>query len=259
MKKTNPPPVEAIAAGRDKKLTIWGHLDELRRRLFRAAIALVLASGLGFWLAPRIFHFFLRPMEVLGLRPVFIDVTEMLATYFHIALMAGFAMALPVLLYEVLMFTLPGLTSRERRYVYVLLPSATFLFIFGLLFSNFVLLPPAFRFLLTFGSDIAEPQIRIGNYINVVTRLMFWTAVIFETPLMMVFFAKIGLVSYRGFARWRRWVLVLAFVVGALVTPTMDPINQTLVAIPVIFLYELGIWVSWLVARNVEPRKFKRG
>ena len=76
------------------------------------------------------------------------------------------------------------------------------------------------------------------------------------TPLLMVFLAKIGVMSYRIFARARRWVLILAFVVGAIVTPTMDPINQTLVAVPVIILYEVGIWVSWLVAR---PKRTETG
>ncbi len=245
---------KAIAAGGEKRLTLWGHLDELRRRLFRVAIALVLGSGLGFYLAPSILHFLLRPMG--GEKPQAIELTEYLSVYFNIALLAGLAFALPVVLYEIIMFLLPGLTPRERRYVYILLPSASLLFVIGLLFSNFVLLPPALGFLLHWGSDIVTIQPRIGNYINVVTRLMFWTGIIFETPLLMVFLAKLGVVSYRTFARARRWILIVAFVVGAVVTPTMDPINQTLVAVPVIVLYELGIWISWLVAR---PKKTEAG
>ena len=250
MNEKDPHSAEAIAQARDKKLTLWGHLDELRRRLSRVAIALVLGSGLGFYLTPRILEFLLRPMG--GEKPVFTELTEYLSVYFNIALLAGLAVAIPVILYETVMFLLPGLTPRERRYVYILLPSASLLFVVGLLFSNYVLLPPALGFLLNFGSDIATPLIRIGNYINVVTRLMFWTGIIFETPLLMVFLAKLGVMSYRTFGRARRWIFILAFVAGALITPTMDPINQTLVAVPIIVLYELGIWISWLVAR---PKK----
>ena len=254
MNEKDPHSAEAIAQAREKRLTLWGHLDELRRRLFRVAIALVLGSGLGFYLTPSILQFLLRPMG--GEKPVFIDLTEYLAVYFNLALLTGLAVALPVILYEIIMFLLPGLTPRERRYVYILVPSASLLFVTGLLFSNFILLPPALGFLLHFGEEIATPQIRIGNYVTVVTRLMFWTGVIFETPLLMVFLAKLGVMSYRTFARARRWILILAFVVGALVTPTMDPINQTLVAVPIIVLYELGIWISWLVAR---PKKAEAG
>ncbi|MBU2008735.1 MAG: twin-arginine translocase subunit TatC [Chloroflexi bacterium] len=250
MNEKDPRSAEAIAEAREKKLTLWGHLDELRRRLFRVAIALVLGSGLGFYLAPSILQFLLRPMG--GEKPQAIELTEYLAVYFNLSLLTGLAVALPVVLYETIMFLLPGLTPRERRYVYILLPSASLLFVIGLLFSNFVLLPPALGFLLHWGSDIVTIQPRIGNYINVITRLMFWTGIIFETPLLMVFLAKIGVMSYRTFARGRRWILILAFVVGAIVTPTMDPINQTMVAVPVIILYELGIWISWLVAR---PKK----
>lgn len=254
MNKKDPHSAEAIAQARERKLTLWGHLDELRRRLFRVAIALVLGSGLGFYLTPRILQFLIRPMG--AEKPQAIELTEYISVYFNIALLTGLAVALPVILYEIIMFLLPGLTPRERRYVYILVPSASLLFVTGVLFSNFVLLPPALGFLLHWGSDIVTIQPRIGNYVNVVTRLMFWTGVIFETPLLMVFLAKLGLVSYRTFGRARRWILIVAFVVGAIVTPTMDPINQTLVAVPIIVLYELGIWISWLVAR---PKKTETG
>ena len=250
MSKKNPPTAKAIAAGGERKLTLWGHLDELRRRLFHCAIALVLGCGLGFWLTPRILEFLTAPTG--GEKLQAITPTEFMVVYFNIALMAGFAIALPVVLYELIMFLLPGLNSKERRYVYILLPSASLLFVTGLLFSNFVLLPPALRFLLNWGSDIVDIRPTIGSYINLVTRLMFWTGVIFETPLLMVFLAKLGVVSYRTFARARRWIFIVAFVAGAIITPTMDPINQTLVAVPIIVLYELGIWISWLVAR---PKK----
>lgn len=241
---------EEIAERKEKRLTLWGHLEELRRRLFYCAIALVLGAGVGFYLTPRILHFLLSPAG--DIRPQAIEVTEYIGVYFNVALLAALVFALPVILYEVIMFLLPGLNPRERRYVYILIPSASFLFITGLAFSHYVLLPPAFRFLLHFGSDIVTIQPRIGNYVSVITRLMFWTGIIFETPLLMVFVAKLGLMNYRTFGKARRWVVILAFVFAAIITPTVDPVNQTLVAVPIILLWELGIWLSWLVAR---PKK----
>ncbi|MDP6347058.1 MAG: twin-arginine translocase subunit TatC, partial [Dehalococcoidia bacterium] len=119
-------------------------------------------------------------------------------------------------------------------------------------FSYFIFLPTALNFLLHFGEEIATPQIRIGNYVAVVTRLMVGTGAIFETPLVMLFLAKLGIVGYRTLARGRRWAVVFAFVMGAIITPTMDPLNQTLIAIPVIILYELGIWLARFLAP--EPK-----
>ena len=245
---------EAIAERKEKRLTLWGHLEELRRRLLHTAIAVVLGMGLGFYLTPTILHFLLRPMTMWGIKPIFVDITEYIGVYFNMALMSGFVFALPVVFYEVIMFLLPGLSRRERLYLYILLPCISILFASGFFFSNFVLLPPAMHFLTSFGSDIAQPQIRIGTYISAVTRLMFWTGIVFETPLVMAFITKLGLVNYRGFMRWWRWVFILAFVLGGIITPTIDPVNQTLFSAPIIVLYGVGILVSWVIAR---PKKAK--
>lgn len=238
-----------MASRKDRQLTLLQHLEELRRRLFRAALAIVATTALAFIFTDRIFRFLLQPMG--GVKPIFIDVTEMLSTYFKVAIMTGIALGLPVIIYELAMFIAPALTPKEKRYLFWLLPSAMLLFVAGVAFSYFIFLPSALHFLLQFGSDIAEPQIRIGNYISVVTQLLFWSGLTFETPLVMLFLSRIGLVSYKTFARWRRWAVVLAFVLGAFITPTFDPVNQTLIAVPVIFLYEIGIWLSrWFTPRR---------
>lgn len=234
------------ASRRNRKLTLGQHLEELRHRLLIIALAFALGTGLVFAVTPRIFHLLILPAGDTQL--VFIDVTEMLSTYFKVALMGGFTIGLPVFLYQIVMFISPGLTPREKRYLYWMLPMATLLFVGGALFSYFVFLPTALNFLLHFGEDIATPQIRIGNYVAVVTRLMVGTGVVFETPMVMLFLAKMGIVNYRTLARGRRWAVVMAFVVGAIITPTMDPVNQTLIAVPVMLLYEIGIWLSRLLA-----------
>jgi sec-independent protein translocase protein TatC len=102
------------------------------------------------------------------------------------------------------------------------------------------------KFLLTFGSEIASPYIKIGNYTNIIISLLFWMGLIFETPLIMFFLSKIGVVNYKVLSRFRRHTIVLAFIVGAIITPTIDPITQSLVALPIIIMYEAGIWLSRL-------------
>jgi len=142
------------------------------------------------------------------------------------------------------MFVSPALTRTEKRYVYVLLPSIFILFIIGALFAYYVLLPRGMNFLLTFNTDIAKPMIKIGDYISLVTTLIFWIGLCFEIPLIIFFLAKIGVVKTKWLTKFRKFAILLAFVVGAVITPTFDPVNQSLVAVPIIFLYELGILLS---------------
>lgn len=232
-------------------MTLSQHLEELRHRLVRAAIGTVITTGIAFIFAPQIFHFLIRPTG--GIKPVFIDITEMIGTYFKVSFFTGLAMAMPLILYEMVMFMAPGLTPKERRFLFWFLPGAVVLFLSGVAFSYFVFLPPAMKFLLHFGSDIATPQIRIGNYVSVVSRLLFFSGLSFETPLVLFSLAKIGVVHYRTLTKLRPWAVVGAFTLGAIITPTFDPINQTLVALPLLALFEISIWLARLVAPAESP------
>jgi len=175
----------------------------------------------------------------------------MLSTYMQVCFIGGIIIAMPVLVYELIAFVAPALTPREKKYVWIVLPFIILMFIGGVLFGYFVLIPPAMNFLLSFGSGIATPQIRIGNYISLVSRLLLAIGLIFETPVITTFLARLGIVSSRWLARQWKWVVILAFVLGAVITPTLDPVNQTLVAVPLILLYLLSI----LLARMVERRR----
>lgn len=242
----------------NKKLTLMEHLLELRSRLMRAGVAVLITTVLAFVINDynnqRVTRLLLRPLELAGQKPVFLDITEMFGVYFKVTFLLAIAIALPVIIYELMMFILPGLTERERRFIFWILPSAAVLFIFGASFSYFVFLPPATRFLIYFGQNIATPQIRISSYISIVAKLLFFSGLVFELPLVVSFLARLGVVNYRGLSRFRPWMIVLAFIFGAIVTPTFDPINQTLMALPAIILFELSIWLARLLA----PRRALR-
>ena len=152
------------------------------------------------------------------------------------------------------MFLRPGLTPVERRYLYLLTPGGLLAFAAGVSFAYFVLLPPAINFLLSFGGDVATPLIRIGSYVTLITTLLFWMGLIFELPIVIFFLTRIGVVNTRWLGRQRRWAILLAFVLGALITPTFDPLNQALVAIPVIVLFEVGYWLARLGERGKARR-----
>ena len=247
---------------KDRELPLMQHLKELRRRLTITVITTVAATVLAFVFYKQIIRLLIRPAEDLtaatggGAGLVFVEVTEMVAVTVKVSLMSGLALAFPMILYQVVMFAAPGLTARERRYLFTCLPLVVAAFLAGVAFGYFVLIPPAINFLLSWGNDLATPMIRIGNYVNVMVMLLFWMGVVFETPVVMFILARLGIVSWRGFARWRRYWIVVAFIMGALITPTLDPVNQALVAVPLIALYEVGIWLARLTTRG-RPEAYR--
>jgi sec-independent protein translocase protein TatC len=233
----------------ENKLTFLGHLRELRTRIFWSVIALLVALPVAYLLTDNFLHL------LIGIAPsvelIYTEVTEMLGTYLKVTLILAFVLALPFIVYQVIIYIRPALTRRERLYVYTLLPSIFILFCIGAVFAYLVLLPPAMNFLLTFNTEIAKPMIKIANYFSVVTKLIFWVGMCFEIPLVMFFFTKIGIVKPAWLTKFRKGAYLLAFVLGAIITPTFDPINQSLVAVPIIVLYEIGI----LLSKLAKPRK----
>ena len=236
-----------------RELSFMDHLGELRRRVVICVIAVLAGSAASFVFYEEIIELLSRPAYDLegsqGIELVFIEITELLTTAVKVSFVAGFVLALPIILYQVIMFVAPGLTGRERRYLFLFLPMALIAFACGVAFCYFVLIPPALRFLLGF-SDVAEPLIRISNFVNLMVRLLFWMGVAFETPLIMYMLAQLGIVSARQLSRFRRVWVVLAFLLGAIITPTFDPVNQTLVAGPLLVLYELGVLLAKLAGRS---------
>ena len=239
---------------KSKELPMRQHLVELRRRLTWSALAVVVCSGVAFGFHEQILKLLMEPAQqfsdIPNQKPIFNDLTEFIGIAMKVSLIAGFVGALPFVLYQAVMFVAPGLTPSERRYLYVLLPLSVVVFLLGAAFGYRILFPPAIRFLLTFGSDIATPLIRIGNYVNLMLSLLFWMGLIFEIPVVLFFLARIGVVTSAWLARKRRYAVVIAFIMGAIITPTFDPINQSLVAMPIIVLYEVGIWLAKLGARG---------
>jgi len=173
-----------------------------------------------------------------------------LSTSIKVSFVGGFILAMPVILYQVIMFVAPGLTGREKRYLLGFMPGVVLAFVAGVAFAYFVLTPPALHFLLTFGGGLATPLIRVSNIVNLMLRLMFWMGIAFETPILMYLLAQLGIVNARMLGRFRRYWVVVAFILGAIITPTVDPVNQALVAVPLLVLYELGVLLARVAGRS---------
>ena len=232
----------------DKKLTFLSHLGELRNRLIKCVIAVAIASVISFIFYDWIFYFLILPAK--GINLIYVEMTEMIGTIMRVCLAGGVVLAMPYLVYQGIMFVSPALTRKEKKYVYLILPWIALMFIGGVVFSYFILLPPATRFLITFGSDIAIPQIKIGNYISIVTRLLLSIGFVFEMPVITTFLSRLGVIKPKWLADKRKVAIIFAFILAAIITPTFDPINQSLVAVPLIVLYEMSIWLARLVQRK---------
>jgi sec-independent protein translocase protein TatC len=234
--------------GGEHKLTILSHLSELRTRLIRSVIAVVIGSLISFIFARQIFYILILPTG--GIDLIYIEMTEMIGTYMRVCLASGVFLAMPYIVYQGIMFVSPALTRKEKKYVYLILPWIGLMFIIGVVFGYFILIPPATRFLLTFGSDIATPQIKVGNYISIITRLLLAIGFAFEMPVVTTFLARIGVLKAKWLSDKRKTAIIGSFILAALITPTFDPINQSLVALPLIGLYELSILLAKLVSRE---------
>jgi sec-independent protein translocase protein TatC len=235
-------------------MTLLEHLLELRSRVMWCAIAI--AIGMMIFFIPaigfRLVDFLLEPgrQAVPGFKPQFIEPMENIVTYFRVALLGGVAVGMPMVVYQLMAFVTPALTPREKRWLIPIVIGASLAFVGGMAFGYYVVLPITVKFLLTFGSDVAQPNIRIGNYIDFVTRMLLILGLTFETPLFVMGLAKVGVVNARKLLKMWRFAIVGAFLVSAIVTPTIDPVTQSLVAGPIIVLYFVGILLAWLVRRN---------
>ncbi|MCA9846741.1 MAG: twin-arginine translocase subunit TatC [Dehalococcoidia bacterium] len=246
------PPSEPQSQG-GGEMTLIEHLLELRSRVTWMAVAVVL--GMAIFFVPQFgfkaIEYLLSParQSVPDFRPQFIEPMENIAVYFRVALLGGLTLAMPVIVYHIMRFVTPALTTQEKKWVFPITLGASFAFICGLAFGFWVVLPFTLKFLLTFGDSFAQADWRIGNYIDFVTRILLVMGAVFETPLIVMGLAKFGVISARQLLRWWRYAIILAFVIAAVVTPTIDPVTQSLVGGPIVVLYFVGIGLAWLVRR----------
>ena len=230
-------------AQRDKELSLLQHLGELRDRLMVASFAVIITTIIAFFFAKDIILALEQPAH-LGKPLQIISPTEGFTTYMRVALFSGIALAMPVILYEIYAYIDPALRSGERRFILLMGPFVLGLFIGGMAFCYFLLLPQAINFLFNFGSEVFEASPRASDYISFVTTFILGVGLVAEMPVIIFALTRIGIVSRSWLAKRRGYVLILCFFVGAVITPTPDPFNQTLVSVPMYLLFEVGLLLS---------------
>jgi sec-independent protein translocase protein TatC len=227
------------------------HIIALRGHLIRSMIAFMVTTGISFAFANRILEWLAGPVGGIDQLQA-IEVTESVAAFMRVSLLSGFVIAFPYIWWELFRFINPGLKRRERVFLLTVLPFAALLFLAGLAFSYFIMLPAALDFLLDFMGIETVP--RVSNYIRFVTGLMFWIGISFQFPLIIYTLAGIGFVRARTL--WEGWRIAIVgiAVLAAAVTPTVDPVNMGLVMAPMIILYLISILLAGMAERGRKRR-----
>jgi sec-independent protein translocase protein TatC len=242
----------SIAADGEARASLWDHVEVLRMHLLRIVIALAVGVGISFYFTIPLMEYLAVPVK--GLENLqAIEVTEEIGVFMRVALTSGIAIMLPYIAFELWLFAAPGLRPRERKMGLFGIPLATILFLGGMAFTFYVLLPAALPFLGNFTSISQFWTAR--EYFKFVTGLMLWIGLFFEFPLVIYILTSIGFVRPRVLLQqWRLAVIIIA-IIAAAVTPTVDPVNMGLVMLPMTLLYFVSIGLSYIAYAGRRRRQ----
>jgi sec-independent protein translocase protein TatC len=236
----------------DSEMHLTDHLEELRKRLIVSFIAIGIATLVSYFFAEDLFRLLMGPLlEALPPKSglIFTGLAETFFTYLKMSLLAGFFFASPVVIYEIWKFTAPGLYAHEKRYVFPFVFFASLFFIGGALFGYFVVFPFGFKFFMGFATDFIRPMPTVREYFSFSVRLLFAFGLVFELPVVSAFLATLGLIHHKTLVAKRKYAVLGAFVIAAILTPP-DVASQLMMAGPVIMLYELSIIVCRIFGRK---------
>ncbi|MBQ1856001.1 MAG: twin-arginine translocase subunit TatC [Anaerovibrio sp.] len=233
---------EITSPENDDEMSIIDHLTELRRRLIRCVVAVLLGSCITYAFDEEIMQFLLAPAGKL----YFMHPGEAFFSYAKVVLFSGFLLATPVVFYEIWRFFVPAFTRRERMVLGIMVPSSIMLFYAGLAFSFFLIVPIGIKFFMGMGSEDLSPLFSIEKYLDFIITFLLPFGLAFELPLIIIIMAAIGLVTSQQLKKYFRYVFFVSFIIGALLTPP-DIVSQITLALPLTVLYGL----SYLVVRFV--------
>ena len=230
-----------------KEWTLAEHFQDLRKRFLFALIGIAVGVIIGFFFAEQILVFLTQPIG--GFEDLqAIEINESLNVFVRVALISGFILSLPWTILQLLLFFLPALKTNEKKWIFLVIPLAFILFISGAFFTFYVLVPPAVKFLTGF-LDI-ESNIRLKNYVDFVTSIIFWVGVCFEAPLLSYVLSRLNLINARLLLKGWRIAIVISAIVAAVITPTGDPVNMALLMAPLLVLYLLSILMAAIATQR---------
>jgi sec-independent protein translocase protein TatC len=233
--------------GEDYKMSLTEHLTELRKRIIRVLIAVAIGFGACYYFKDWIFDIITKPLtKVLPKNGylIYTGLTDAFFVYMKLAFFASLIITSPFILYQIWKFISPGLLLKEKKYVVPFVFSSTLLFVGGVLFGYFVVLPPAFEFFVSFNNQYLQAMISFRDYLSLFVTFLLGFGLSFELPIFIFFLAKLGIVNSKMLSKQRKYAILIIFIVAAILTPSPDALSQILMAIPLMFLYEVSIFVA---------------
>ena len=237
------------------RMGFFQHLEELRRRLIVSLLAVFIGFLSCWYFAPAIFDFLAAPIRRVlppGQNLAYTTLTEPFLMYFRVALLAGTILAAPVVLWQVWLFISPALYRREKKYVFPFVAFGALFFFAGCAFAYYEAFPLVVKFLVTVGLPFT-PVITINEYLSLATKLILGLGICFETPILIFFLARLGIVSEMWLLKKFKYAVLIIFIIAAIITPTPDVATQCVFALPMIGLYLLGILIAWLFRKRETP------
>ncbi len=232
----------------EREMPFLDHLEELRWRLIKCILAVVIMMIICFVFADNLFDILLYPGQNLNppIKLQALKVQSIFMIELELSIVAGFVLSLPVIFYQFWQFLAPGLLLKERKMIPAIVTASVVCFLSGSIFAYFVIIPVALDFFLKLAAPVnIENNIAIDFYMGFLLRMILVFGIVFELPMLSLFLSKIGLLTPQFMRKYRRHAIVLAFIVGAILTPP-DPLTQLFLAVPLVILYEISIYISVL-------------
>ncbi len=230
----------------EEKQTILEHLEDLRKSLLISVVAVIIAALVAFYYSDHLLAIIQQPLQSLGLKLIFIGVTEGFYIKLKLALLGGLVLAFPVVAWQIYRFMAPALFPHERKYIFILFPLMILLFVAGILFAYFIILKLIIGFLIMIAGANLEPMLTLDKYVSFVLAFTIPFGLVFELPVIIYFLTRLGIVTPEWLAKKRKYALLIIFILAAILTPGPDPVSQCLMGIPVYLLYEVSIVMSKL-------------
>lgn len=249
-RKTPKQKSKAAPKSKRSRLSFVGHLAELRKRIIGVLVAVAVAGVVGYLVSGYLLEFLSRPIG----RLYFFAPAEAFLARFKIGLILGIALVLPFILYQAWRFVEPALTGREKRFALPSICAGFFLFWGGVAFAYFLMVPMGMKVLLSFGTKNIVALMNVSKYINFILWMLFFTGVLFETPLVIFFLAKLGIIEPRTLRKHRKTAIVVIFIVAAVLTPSVDLVTMVILAVPLVVLFEASIWIAYFSRPKAERK-----